>query len=68
MTKIHNGYRRLRPGAREAMRALWKDITKASRHLAWPETRRRRAVHAGGVSPAWLRANAIESAKHVDDS
>jgi hypothetical protein len=68
MTKPLDSYRKLLPGARVALRALWQDVSKASRYLAWPGAPTRPAVHAGGVSAEWLRTHAVESAKHVDDS
>jgi hypothetical protein len=68
MTRTRKACRRLLPGAGVAMRALWTDLAKASRHVPWPETPLRRLGQAGGVSSDWLRTHAIESAKHLDDS
>jgi hypothetical protein len=56
----------LREGA-VGLRTLWVDAVTAFRSLAGPVMRQRPRLHASGVSGEWLRCNAIESAKHVDD-
>jgi len=68
MESILNSCREVLPVARAAMRALRKDITQASRHLPRLQRPRRSIACTGGVSSTWLRGNAIESAKHFDDS
>ena len=56
----------LRHGA-VGRRTLWVDAATAFRSLARSVMPQRPTFHASGVSEEWLRCNAIESAKHVDD-